>query len=123
MAAEAARALGPAARQRVLSILQGPRANGGGGICNGTPDGTASDKPYTCDSSRIDAIASAHCAVAANGKPGAELNKLRSGDYAAVGSGPCGASCPAECGCSAEEHCVARWLGAGDAGMHDAHVE
>jgi MYXO-CTERM domain-containing protein len=93
-----------------LPLLQGPGANGGGKICNGTPDGTPSDKPYTCSEDHIDAIANAHCGVIANGKKTADLQALRSGNYANVPAGPCGATCPSECGCSATNHCVARWL-------------
>jgi MYXO-CTERM domain-containing protein len=100
-----------AARQNVLSLLQGPGANGGGNICNGTPDGTAGDKPYTCDSTHLDAIATAHCSMAANGNPSADLAALRRGNYASVPSGPCGDKCPAECACDGANHCVASWLG------------
>jgi MYXO-CTERM domain-containing protein len=100
-----------AAQQKVLSILQGPGANGGGEICNGTPDGTAGDKPYVCDQGHIDAIATAHCAIAANAKPKADLTTFRSGSYTGIPSGPCGATCPGECACDAAMHCVASWLG------------
>jgi hypothetical protein len=101
-----------AAGQSVLKTLQGPGANGGGNICNGTPDGTQGDASYTCSEANVDAIATAHCAANANGKKAADMQALRSGDYAAVASGPCGATCPSECGCDAESHCVAPWLGA-----------
>ena len=94
----------------VLTTLQGPGANSGGKICNNTPDGTASDAPYTCSSAHVDAIASAHCSIAANNKPAADLTKLRGGNYD-VASGPCGATCPSECACDANKHCVAAWLG------------
>jgi hypothetical protein len=100
-----------AAGQSVLGLLQGPGENGGGKICNGTADGTAGDQPYTCSQANIDAIASAHCAIAANGKPAADLSALRSGKYTNVPSGPCGKTCPSECACDATEHCVAAWLG------------
>jgi hypothetical protein len=112
-----------AAGQSVLKTLQGPGANGGGNICNGTPDGTASDKPYTCSGANVDAIATAHCAANANGKKAADMQALRSGNYAAVPSGPCGASCPSECACDGQSHCVAAWLGAkapSDGGATDA---
>jgi hypothetical protein len=107
-----------AAGQNVLKLLQGPGANGGGGICNNTADGSG-DKPYTCDEGRVDAIATAHCAVAANGKRMADLTNLRKGNAASVPSGPCGSACPSECGCDGSQHCVARWLaapGSADAG-------
>lgn len=104
-----------AAHQNVLPLVQGPGANGGGGICNNTADGNADDKPYTCDAAHIETIATAHCAIAANGKPKADLTKLKVGDYANVPSGPCGMTCPAECGCDASQHCVAAWLGANGA--------
>jgi hypothetical protein len=73
-----------AARKPVLESVQGPGANGGGGICNGTPDGTAGDAPYTCSAANIAAIASAHCAVVANGRPSTDRAALRSGAYAMV---------------------------------------
>jgi hypothetical protein len=101
-----------AAEQAVLPILQGPGPNGGGNICNGTPDRVAGDAPYTCSEAHIDAIANAHCAIVANGRPAAALSQLRSGNYSGIPSGPCGSSCPAECGCDANNHCVAGWLGA-----------
>ena len=107
-----------AAGQNVLSLLQGPGQNGGGGICSGKPDGTQGDQPYTCSAGRINAIASAHCAVAANGKRMADLASLRAGNAATVPSGPCGSACPGECGCDTANHCVARWLTA--AGSSDA---
>jgi hypothetical protein len=106
-----------AARQNVLRLLKGPGANGGGNICNGTPDGTSGDKPYTCDGAHIDAIATAHCSIAANGKPQMDLTTFRAGSYANIPSGPCGAKCPAECACDDANHCVPSWLGAStDAG-------
>jgi hypothetical protein len=100
-----------AAGQSVLKTLQGPGPNGGGNICNGTPDGTASDKPYTCTEANVDAIATAHCAANANGKRTADMQALRGGSYANVPSGPCGATCPSECACDGQSHCVAPWLG------------
>ncbi|HMI86030.1 MAG TPA: hypothetical protein VK550_18165 [Polyangiaceae bacterium] len=112
-----------AARQLVLKLLQGPGANGGGNICNNTPDGTAGDQPYTCSEANIDAIATAHCAIAANGKQAAHLSALRSGNYASVPSGPCGSTCPSECACDAASHCVAYWLGTPSDGGVDAGVD
>jgi hypothetical protein len=97
--------------QSVLKTLQGPGANGGGNICNNTPDGTPSDTPYTCSQANIDAIATAHCAIIANGKKAADLTTFRGGTYATIPSGPCGATCPAECACDNANHCVAPWLG------------
>jgi hypothetical protein len=114
-----------AAGQSVLKTLQGPGANGGGNICNGTPDGTPTDKPYTCSQANVDAIATAHCAANANGKRAADMQALRGGNYANVPSAACGAGCPGECGCDAQNHCVAPWLGAKvttDAGAVDAPV-
>ncbi len=99
-----------------LPLLQGPGANGGGKICNNTPDGTPSDAPYTCSQAHIDTIATAHCSIIANGKPAADLNALRSGKYDTIASGACGASCPSECGCDAAKHCVAPWLGTTNGG-------
>jgi MYXO-CTERM domain-containing protein len=103
----------------VLPLPKGPGPSGGGNICNGTPDGTPTDKPYTCSDANVDAIANAHCGVVANGKKTADLQALRSGNYANVPSGPCGATCPSECGCGAGGKCVAKWL-ATDAGGTDA---
>ncbi|HKP62813.1 MAG TPA: MYXO-CTERM sorting domain-containing protein [Polyangiales bacterium] len=100
-----------AARQRVLSILQGPGPNGGGDICNNKQN-PSGDQPYTCSAANIDRIATAHCALAANGKPSADSMQFRSGKYTNIASGPCGDKCPAECACDAEQHCVAGWLGA-----------
>src|SRR5450432_1216485 len=100
----------------VLSLLQGPGANGGGNICNNTPDGTQGDAPYTCNEAHIDAIATAHCAIAANNKPGGDLSSLKSGNYSSIASGPCGAACPSECACDTSNHCVAPWLGMKQAG-------
>jgi hypothetical protein len=111
-----------AAGQSVLKTLQGPGANGGGKICNGTPDGTAGDAPYTCSSANVDAIATAHCAANANGKKAADMQALRSGNYANVASGPCGSTCPGECACDGQSHCVPPWLGmkpVSDAGASD----
>jgi hypothetical protein len=94
----------------VLKLLQGPGANGGGNICNNTPDGTNGDAPYTCSEAHIDAIATAHCSIAANNKPSASLSALRSSNYGSIASGPCGSSCPSECACDSANHCVAPWL-------------
>ncbi len=95
----------------VLSLLQGPGANGGGNICNNTPDGTQGDAPYTCSEAHIDAIATAHCSIAANNKPSADLSALKAGNYTNIASGPCGSTCPSECACDGSNHCVAPWLG------------
>jgi hypothetical protein len=105
----------------VLKTVQGPSANGGGNICNGTSDGQ--DPTYMCSESDVDAIATAHCALAAKGQPAADLTAYGMGDFASVSMGPCGATCPAECGCDTSPmHCVAPWvaknggLGGADAG-------
>ncbi len=100
-----------ATNKAVLPLLQGPGDNGGGKICNNTADGTQGDAPYTCNEAHIDAIATAHCSIAANGKPSADLSKLRAGTYDGIASGPCGATCPSECACDMSNHCVAPWLG------------
>src|SRR5262249_36525653 len=64
----------------------------------------------------VDAIADAHCALAANGMPAKDVASFRAGSYASVAPGPCGATCPAECGCaSASNQCVASWRGGGAA--------
>jgi len=107
-----------AARQQLLSVLQGPGPNGGGDICNDTPNG-AGDEPYTCSEDNINAIATAHCSIAANGMPAADLAALRSGDYLDVPSGPCGGTCPEECGCDDAGLCVPSWL-ATDGGDGDS---
>ena len=99
------------AGKSVLPILQG--AN----VCNGSPDGVSGDATYTCQEANIDAVATAHCSIAAAAAQGkneaADLAALRSGDYAGVvAKGACGSGCPAECGCKAAANlCVAPWLG------------
>jgi hypothetical protein len=86
-------------------------------ICNNVPDGTAGDAPYTCQETNVDAIATAHCGIKANGNPAADLSSLDSGNYMAVKPGPCNASCTDECGCkSAGMQCVPLWLSDGDDG-------
>ncbi len=100
-----------AAGKSVLSTLEGPGTNGGGGICVNKTD-PQGDAPYSCDESHIDQIATAHCSIAANNEPAADLKQLRAGNYTNVPSGPCGATCPSECGCDASNHCVAPWLAA-----------
>jgi hypothetical protein len=99
--------------------VQGPGANGGGKICNGTQDAT-NDATYTCSEAHIDSIATAHCSIAANNKPSADLTALRSGNYANIPSGPCGATCPSECACDSSNHCVAPWLGTASGGSGGA---
>lgn len=98
---------------QVLKTVQGPSANGGGKICDGTPDGTQGDPTYMCSESDVDAIATAHCALAANGRPSSDATALGMGNFDSVAMGPCGANCPAECGCDTSTmNCVAPWLGA-----------
>jgi hypothetical protein len=111
-----------AAHARVLDLLQGPGANGGGNICNGTPDGTQGDTPYTCSAEHIDQIATAHCAIQANGRPAGDLSALRAGQYQNVASGSCGASCPSECACDGMR-CVAAWLGPAQTGGSSAAAD
>jgi hypothetical protein len=95
---------------QVLKTVQGPSANMGGNICNSTADGQG-DPTYTCSESDIDAIANAHCAIAANGNPAADVSSFQHGNYASVAKGPCGSKCPAECGCDMSTmNCVAPWL-------------
>jgi MYXO-CTERM domain-containing protein len=113
------------AGQSVLPIMQTPSAGYSSTtswpVCDGAWDGVSGDPnpSYTCSEANIDAIATAHCAIAANGKPAADLASLQAGNYAAVKSGPCGATCPSECGCkTATNECVAPWLG--DATTKDA---
>ncbi len=105
----------------VLSILQS--AN----VCNGKPDGVSGDPTYTCKQANIDAIATAHCSIAAAAAQGknvmADRAALKAGSYAAVAAkGACGAGCPAECGCKSSQNlCVAPWLGdsVADGGAND----
>jgi hypothetical protein len=98
------------AGQSVLPTLQAA------GVANGMSDGVAGDTPYTGSQADVDAIANAHCAIwaaAAQGTDeGADWQRFRSGDYGSVtAQGPCGAGCPAECGCKATTNrCVAPWL-------------
>ncbi len=95
---------------QVLPTAKGPSANMGGNICNGFQDGNM-DPTYVCTEADIDAIANAHCAIAANGKPAADLTSFQKGDYASVKMGPCGSSCPSECGCEMSTmNCVAPWV-------------
>lgn len=97
------------ARSTVTAILQ--KANVGNGVSDGK-----GDKPYTVDSAHIDAIANAHCAIAAAGAQGVDVTadraSLDSGRYASVtAAGKCGVGCPSECGCkSSSDRCVAPWL-------------
>jgi hypothetical protein len=94
---------------QVLQTVQGPSANQGGNICNGTSDGQ--DPTYVCSESDVDAIATAHCAVAANGRDSADLTAFHDGNATSVKMGPCGSTCPAECGCDTSTmNCVAPWL-------------
>jgi len=85
-------------------------------VGDGTPDGVAGDAPYTVSEGNIDAIATAHCAIAAAGSQGIDVTSSRaaltSGNYAGVtAAGTCGAGCPSECGCKATTNrCVAPWL-------------
>jgi hypothetical protein len=111
------------AGQSVLPLIQAA------GICNDMADttmGPACSQPgcggvdmlpaYPCSEANIDSIANAHCAIAANGVPGSDLSSFQSGNYAGVSSGPCGSTCPAECGCDLSTmHCVAPWV-AGNGG-------
>jgi MYXO-CTERM domain-containing protein len=101
---------------QVLKTVQGPGADSAGNICNGF-DGNAAagnstgDPSYMCNEAKIDAIATAHCALAANGMPAGDRTAFETGNYASVTMGPCGSTCPAECGCdSSTMHCVAAWL-------------
>jgi MYXO-CTERM domain-containing protein len=85
-------------------------------VANGTPDG-AGDAGYTAQEADIDAIATAHCAIAAATAQGAnenaDLQAFQSGNYAGVkAAGTCGTGCPSECGClKSTNRCVAPWLG------------
>jgi MYXO-CTERM domain-containing protein len=99
-----------AAGKSLLTLVQGPGASGGGNICNGTQD-AQKDPTYVCDQAHVDAIATAHCSIAANGSPPADLKSLRAGNYDAVPGGPCGSTCPIECACDSAGDCVAPWLG------------
>ena len=114
------------AGESILPILQTPSSGYSSTkswpACSGAWDGVSGDPDpsYTCSEANIDAIATAHCSIAANGKPAADLSSLRSGNYGAVKPGPCGSTCPSECGCkTSANQCVAPWLGdapPGDAG-------
>jgi len=93
-----------------------------GGVGNGQSDGTAGDAPYTATAADVDAIANAHCAIAAAAAQGksvtADRAALQAGKYGAVtAKGTCGSGCPAECGCKASANaCVAPWLADGAKG-------
>ncbi len=96
-------------------------------VANGTPDG-AGDAGYTALESDIDAIATAHCAIAAAAAQGADetsdLKAFQSGNYAGVkAAGTCGSGCPSECGCKKTTNlCVAPWLGDAMPGNADLGV-
>ena len=117
------------AGESILPILQTPSSGYSSTkswpACSGAWDGVSGDPDpsYTCSEANIDAIATAHCSIAANGKPAADLSSLRSGNYGAVKPGPCGSTCPSECGCkTSANQCVAPWLGdapPGDAGSDE----
>jgi hypothetical protein len=110
--------LGPG--QSVLPILQS--AN----VANGTQDGVQGDVAYTATEANVDAIATAHCSIAAAAAQGgdetADRAALTSGNFAGVTAhGTCGAGCPSECGCKTSANlCVAPWLAdeVEDGGMH-----
>lgn len=85
-------------------------------VGDGTPSGNG-DAGYMVSQQNIDAIANAHCAIAAAGAQGqnvtAAQQSLRKGNYAAVTvTGTCGQGCPSECACDMQANkCVAPWLG------------
>jgi len=85
-------------------------------VANGHPDGTAGDAPYAALEANVDAIATAHCAIAAAAAQGSDETAnqaaFRAGNYGAVtAAGKCGSGCPVECGCKAStSSCVAPWL-------------
>jgi hypothetical protein len=113
------------AGQSVLPLEQTPPSGYAAGktwaVCNGQWDGVSGDPnpSYTCKESNIDAIATAHCSIAANGTPAADLSALQAGNFTGIKSGPCGAKCPNECACkTSTNECVAPWLG--DAPPNDA---
>lgn len=79
-------------------------------ICDNTQDGSG-DPTYTCQKTNIDAIASAHCGIKANGNPPADIAAIDTGNYNAVKAGTCNSSCTDECACkSSTMQCVPRWL-------------
>jgi hypothetical protein len=105
------------AGESVLPILQKPSSGYASSatwpVCDGKWDGVSGDPnpSYVCSESNIDAIATAHCSIAANGRPAADLSALQSGNYGSVKSGPCGSTCPSECACNTSTgKCVAPWL-------------
>jgi hypothetical protein len=94
-------------------------------VGDGTESG-AGDAGYKVSDANIDAVAAAHCAIAAAGAQGtdvtASLKALRSGNFAGVTvKGACGTGCPAECGCkTADNACTAPWMGDAPSGAPDA---
>ena len=116
--------------QSVLPIMQNPGAGYNSGkswpVCAGKWDGVSGDPgdpsaspattAYTCSESNIDAIATAHCSIAAATAAGtdetADLKAFRAGNFGGVtAQGKCGAGCPSECGCkTSSDLCVAPWL-------------
>lgn len=104
------------AGQSVLPILQdastGYASSATWPVCAGKWDGVSGDPnpSYVCLESNIDAIATAHCSIAANGRPAADLSLLEAGNFSSVRAGPCGETCPGECACdSTTGKCVAPW--------------
>jgi MYXO-CTERM domain-containing protein len=118
------------AGQSVLPIMQTPGPGYASGdvwpVCAGHWDGSPGDPgdpaaspattSYTCSEANIDAIATAHCSIAAAAAAGtdetADKKAFTSGDFAGVkAAGKCGGGCPTECGCKTSTGlCVAPWL-------------
>jgi hypothetical protein len=106
-----------AAGQSVLPLMKNPSSGYATSatwpVCAGAWDGVQGDPnpSYTCSETNVDAIATAHCSLAASGTPSGGLKALQSGNYGQVQPGPCGAGCPSECACDTQtSHCVAPWL-------------
>ena len=105
------------AAESVLPIMQQPAAGYGSStawpVCAGHWDGVNNDPnpSYTCSEANVDAIATAHCSLIANGRPANDVSAFQAGNFGGVRSGPCGATCPTECGCKQSTNtCVAPWL-------------
>ena len=85
-------------------------------VASGVSRATSQDAAYVVSAANVGDIADAHCSIASARASGTNvtsaLQKLRAGDFrgARVANAPCG-TCPAECGCSTSNACVAPWRG------------
>jgi hypothetical protein len=106
------------AEKSVVPIMQAAH------VGDGTDSG-AGDAGYHVSQDHVDAIATAHCSIAAAKAQGMDvgssLDALKSGNYDAVTvKGACGTGCGTECACDKDANlCVAPWLGEAIGGVGD----